>query len=151
MVASGMKCTKGTKPKSPKIDGRREKATADIRRQLEAYRGIVHRAAIGEPIPAHVAAYMESILDLLVLPDWIFHRDVRACRRHLLMVKQAEQAVGQAAEALRDRAAELAFEYPHLLLPIELAAGMRLKEKEKQLARLAGSREALRAAWSTYQ
>lgn len=147
MVAAGTKSTKPTKAKAPS----REKTLADIREQLEAYRGIVHRAAIGEPIPAHVAAYMEAILDLLLLPDWIFPRDVRACRRHLLMVEQAEQADGQAAEAIRDRAAELAFEYPHLLLPIELAAGIRLKEKEKQLARLAGSREALQAAWSTYK
>lgn len=150
MVAAGTKSTKATKPKT-KAAASREKAIGDIREKLEAYRGIVHRAALGEAIPAHVTQYMEAILESLHLPEWTFTRDVRACRRHLAMVEQAKQAEGQAAEVLRDRAAELAFEYPHLLLPIELAAGMRLKEKEKQLARLAETRDTLRTAWSTYQ
>lgn len=116
----------------------REEAITELRHKIEMYRATVHHLATGRPVPADDAGRMASILDFLLLPDWTFTRDVRACRRYLAMQEEAKQASGAQAEAIIDRAAELAFNHPHLLMPIELAIAMRLRAREQMHARQVG-------------
>jgi hypothetical protein len=142
-----------TRPRKPKraAPTARDKAAAEIQAHIDFYRRAVHHAAIGRPVTGDDAKRMEDILDFLLLPEWAFARDVRACRRYLSMREQAKQASGEATEVIIDRAAELAFNHPHLLLPIELATAMRMKAREKRLARQAATRARLRSRWSTYR
>jgi hypothetical protein len=142
--------TRSRKPKRAATTAR-DKAAAEIQAHIDFYRRAVHHAAIGRPVTADDAKRMESILDFLLLPEWAFARDVRACRRYLSMQEQAKQTSGEATEAIIDRAAELAFNHPHVLLPIELATSMRMKAREKRLARQTATRARLRSRWSTYR
>lgn len=129
----------------------RKKAIAEMREQIDFYRATVHHAARGRPVTEGDAERMANILDFLLLPEWAFDRDVRACRRYLGMQEEAKQVSAAEAEAIIDKAAELAFNHPHLLMPIELATAMRLQARDKMLARQADTRFRLRALWSTYQ
>lgn len=92
-----------------------------------------------------------SASNFLILPNCAFARDVRACPRYLAMQERARQTSGEAAEAIIDEAAELAFNHPHLLLPIELATAMRVRVRDKMLARHEKTRARLRALWSTHE
>ena len=142
--------TRPRKAKRPTLTARQE-ATNELREKIAFYRGTVHQIATGRPVTFGDAERMANILDFLLLPAWAFDRDVRACRRYLVMQEQAKHTTGEAAEAIIDQAAELAFNHPHLLLPIELATAMRMKAREKMLARQAAARARLQALWSTYR
>jgi len=142
--------TRSRKPKRAAATAR-DKAAAEIQAHIDFYRRAVHHAAIGRPMTADDAKRMVDILDFLLLPEWAFDRDVRACRRYLSMQEQAKQTSGEATEAIIDRAAELAFNHPHLLLPIELATSMWMKTREKRLARQTATRARLESMWSTYR
>lgn len=143
-----LKRPRRSKPARPSA---RQEAIAEVREKIDFYRATVHRVARGRPVTEGDAERMACVLDFLILPEWAFGRDVRACRRYLAMQEEAKQTSGEATEAIIDQAAELAFNHPHLLMPIEFATAMRIRVRDKMLARQAETRARLRSLWSRYQ
>jgi hypothetical protein len=79
-----------------------------VRQLLEWYRGVVESAAVGERLTAGECQRAALALDLLGLPEWAWHRDLRGHRRYS----------STDDEHLRE---ELRSLHPHVLLPIDQA------------------------------